>query len=103
MQCVVICVSLLFDFSKCWILIILPMFLLGFDCVEIKLQSQIRLVDKVSSLAMYGLAASSIAEVVGLALGSLLAVGGVSGKKAWPLPTLYFNIYLFIQGTKVSP
>lgn len=49
-----------------------------------RLQSQIRLVDKVSSLAMYGLAASSIAEVVGLALGSLLAVGGVSGKKTRP-------------------
>jgi hypothetical protein len=75
-------------FSKFWILTIIPIFCIGFDDVKMTLQPQIRLVDKVSSLAMYGLAASSIAEVVGLALGSLLAVGGVSGKHAWPLPTL---------------
>lgn len=56
-----------------------------------KLQSQIRLVDKVSSLVMYGLAASCIAEVVGLALGSLLAVGGVSGKTHSLFPHYQYN------------
>ena len=43
------------------------------------MQSRVLAIDKILSLAMYGLAASCIAEVLGLALGSLLAVGGVSG------------------------
>ncbi|XP_024517944.1 mechanosensitive ion channel protein 1, mitochondrial [Selaginella moellendorffii] len=36
-------------------------------------------IDKVASLFLYFLAASSIAEVCGFALSSLLAVGGISG------------------------
>ncbi|KAG0618812.1 hypothetical protein M758_4G093200 [Ceratodon purpureus] len=42
-------------------------------------ESRILVIDKLLSLAMYGLAAACIAEVLGLALNSLLAVGGVSG------------------------
>lgn len=43
------------------------------------LQPRIRAIDKISTLAMYGLAASCIAEVMDLALRSLFAVGGLSG------------------------
>ena len=43
------------------------------------LQPRIRAVDKISTLAIYGLAASCIAEVMDLALRSIFAVGGVSG------------------------
>nr|PNR42811.1 hypothetical protein PHYPA_017642 [Physcomitrium patens] len=44
-----------------------------------EIDSQIFAIDKIASLLMYGLAASCVAEVLGMALGSLLAVGGVSG------------------------
>lgn len=40
---------------------------------------RILLVDKIVSLILYGIAASAIAEVVGMPLASLLAVGGISG------------------------
>jgi hypothetical protein len=52
-------------------------------------QSRIFAVDKLVSLAMYGLAASCVAEVLGLHLRSLLAVGGVSGN-ATPINSLSF-------------
>lgn len=42
-------------------------------------ESQVFALDKIASLLLYGLAVSCVAEVLGLALGSLLAVGGVSG------------------------
>jgi small-conductance mechanosensitive channel len=40
---------------------------------------RIMAIDKIISLAMYGIAASAVAEVVGMPLASLLAVGGISG------------------------
>jgi MscS family membrane protein len=51
------------------------------DLVERKVmdESQIFTIDKFASLAMYCIAASCIAEVLGFTLKSFLAVGGVSG------------------------
>lgn len=40
---------------------------------------RIMVIDKIVSLTMYGIAASAVAEVVGMPLASLLAVGGISG------------------------
>lgn len=40
---------------------------------------RIVVIDKILSLGIYGIAASAIAEVVGMPLASLLAVGGISG------------------------
>ena len=49
---------------------------IGFDDVQTR---RIIVIDKMVSLVMYGIAASAIAEVVGMPLASLLAVGGISG------------------------
>ena len=49
---------------------------MGYNVVQTR---RIMVIDKIVSLTMYGIAASAVAEVVGMPLASLLAVGGISG------------------------
>ena len=50
------------------------------------MQPRILAFDRLVSLFLYFLAATSVADIVGFQLRSLLAVGGVSGISNFPLP-----------------
>ena len=65
-------------------------------------QSPIFAIDKIVSLAMYGLAASCVAEVLGLKLRLLLAVGGVSGMKFQSNLCPFFVDYMMLFRVPVA-